>query len=84
MRQNAQAGGNAVCRELAMKPPIQHTPAADDASSAGEEDPGAALEELGAAGLVTKPANSCAAGSSAKPVPGAAEAPAMMPKATPK
>ena len=67
-----------------MKPPIEHTPAADDASSVGEEDPGAALEELGAAGLVTQPAGSCAAGSPATPVPGAAEAPAMMPKATPK
>ena len=49
-------------------------PAADDDSMAGEEDPGAALEELGAAGLVKTPADSCAAENPATPAPDAAAA----------
>lgn len=71
------SGGIASAPQTATAPvPQSTTPAPDNASQAGEEDPGAALEELGAAGLITPPADSSAAESPATPAPGAAAVPA--------
>ncbi len=55
--------------------PQPTTPEPDNASQAGEEDPGAALEELGAAGLLRTPAGSSVAESPATPAPVAPAAP---------